>query len=236
MRGLKLLALGSALALTACGGDDKDSGPSGPQGEGEVTYQLTFTSTWNATDFPTNFPGDPHFSPVIGATHNDQDYLWRTGELSSAGLEQVAETGATSIYQTELAQKKTEGNVDNIFKGGRIESPDTGTVQFKANTSHPLVSAISMIAPSPDWFVGIRDINLYENDEWAEKLTFDLVLYDAGTDAGTQFTSADADNDEVSTRLSSDAADTDFSNGIHRTSGKFVGQFVIERIDNDSAN
>ena len=49
-----------------------------------------------------------------------------------------------------------------------------------------------MIAPSPDWFVGVEDVNLINsNNEWIEETEIFLESYDAGTDSGTTFTSPD---------------------------------------------
>ena len=44
-----------------------------------------------------------------------------------------------------------------------------------------------MIAPSPDWFVGVSDLSLRSGGRWIESLTVDLRPYDAGTEEGTGF-------------------------------------------------
>jgi hypothetical protein len=46
-----------------------------------------------------------------------------------------------------------------------------------------------MIAPSPDWFVGVSGLELRPDGEWIGKLGVDLLPYDAGTDSGLSFTS-----------------------------------------------
>lgn len=225
------LIVASIVGLTACGSSDSSDNSS--QQPGEATYRLTFNATWNATDFSTEFPNNPHFSPVVGATHNDQDFLWRTGEPSTDGVKNVAETGSTDSYKAELDAKKIEGNVDNIFQGSGTPSPGEATFEFKVNKLHPYISAISMIAPSPDWFVGIRDVNLYENNEWLEKQKFDLKLYDAGSDTGITFSAENsAGGSGIITLLTESAVD--INAGVHSTSDKFVGTFTIDRIDNDA--
>ncbi len=228
----------AVISLAACGGSSNgsttaDKAQNETTSEGEVTYRLTFNATWNANDFPTNFPSSPHFSPVVGATHNDQDFLWRENEPYTPGLKIVAETGGTTLYRSELTAKKTEGNVDNIFQGRLINAPGETSVEFKASKLHAYVSAISMIAPSPDWFVGIRDVNLYENNQWLEKQTFDLRLYDAGSDIGTTFNANNATGGSGIITLLTEA-DVAINLGVHNTSGKFVGTFTIDRIDNDT--
>ena len=47
-----------------------------------------------------------------------------------------------------------------------------------------------MIAPSPDWFVGVSGLSLYENGEWISQKVVELVPYDAGTDSGVSYNSA----------------------------------------------
>ncbi len=48
-----------------------------------------------------------------------------------------------------------------------------------------------MIAPSPDWFIAVSNINLIENNEWVTSKTITVDIYDAGTDDGTTFVSPD---------------------------------------------
>ena len=51
-----------------------------------------------------------------------------------------------------------------------------------------------MIAPSPDWFVGINSLPLRENGEWIERIERELSPYDAGTDDGVTFQSDNANS------------------------------------------
>jgi hypothetical protein len=50
-----------------------------------------------------------------------------------------------------------------------------------------------MVAPSPDWFVGVDSLPLYENGQWRPLITVDLFPYDSGTDSGVFFDSPNAD-------------------------------------------
>ena len=50
-----------------------------------------------------------------------------------------------------------------------------------------------MLAPSPDWFVGVSDRSLLEDGGWVDELTIELEGYDAGTDSGSTFNSRDRD-------------------------------------------
>lgn len=224
--------IATALLLSACGSDNNNSN-SEPlsSGSGDVRYQIRFEHNWDKARFATGFPANPHFSPLVGATHNQQAVIWRPQDQpATAGLEQVAETGKTSIFTAELNQLKQQGYVDAIFKSTGGVSPGQQNITVALSEQFPLLSAISMIAPSPDWFVGIRDVNLYVDGAWLEHLELDLRLYDAGTESGEAFSIDNpAGGDRIISLLSTTAQHTDFINGVHRDSGLFVGRIVIER-------
>ena len=61
----------------------------------------------------------------------------------------------------------------NKFEGsGNIPNVGTDVVTtVEVTTDYPLVSAVSMIAPSPDWFVGVRDYSLCNTTtgKWVDK-------------------------------------------------------------------
>jgi len=44
-----------------------------------------------------------------------------------------------------------------------------------------------MLGPTPDWFVGVSGINLYNNSKWVADTTINLYTYDAGTEDGDMF-------------------------------------------------
>ena len=55
----------------------------------------------------------------------------------------------------------------------------------------PLVTLVSMIAPSPDWFVGGDSLSLIENGEWVTSKVVTLYGFEAGTDSGAGYSSPD---------------------------------------------
>jgi hypothetical protein len=48
-----------------------------------------------------------------------------------------------------------------------------------------------MVAPSPDWFVGVHDLDLSADGDWAAERTVVLYPYDAGTDDGATYSAPD---------------------------------------------
>jgi len=168
--------------------------PTTPTPETPITsaeYQLTFEATWSSSTHPTDFPSNPHFSGLIGATHSPRVRLWEEGGLASPGIKNMAETGSKSPLDSEIDSLIDEGSACTKISGAGINpSPGKVSVTLTVSQDCPLVSVVTMIAPSPDWFVGVSGLGLYENGEWVSQKVVDLVPYDAGTDSGTSYNSA----------------------------------------------
>ena len=49
------------------------------------------------------------------------------------------------------------------------------------------VVVITMIAPSPDWFVGLNSTPLLVDGGWLDAIDIELLPYDAGTEEGIGF-------------------------------------------------
>ena len=65
-------------------------------------------------------------------------------------------------------------------------------VEVTANFSK--VSIITMLAPSPDWFIGIDSLDLCDNGEWRESMNITMLPpWDAGTEGGTGFSTTNSD-------------------------------------------
>jgi hypothetical protein len=160
--------------------------------EQSARYLLTLEATWSKETHPTDFPANPHFSGLIGATHNDDVRLWKEGEGATPGIKNMAETGGKSPLDSEVETLIAEGGACELISGGGIaSSPGVVSVEFTASQDCPLVSVVSMIAPSPDWFVGVAGLSLYGDEGWIEEWVVDLYPYDAGTDSGQSYTAQD---------------------------------------------
>ena len=155
-------------------------------------YQLTFEATWSDATHPIDFPPNPHFSGLIGASHSPAVHLWQEGETATPGIENMAETGGKSPLDGEIDSLISGGSACAQISGGGINpSPGVVAVTLTVSQDCPVVSVVSMIAPSPDWFVGVSGLSLYENDGWIEHRVVELFPYDAGTDSGSSYTSPD---------------------------------------------
>ena len=105
----------------------------------------------------------------------------------TSGDERALNSEMDDEINLKKAHKRYQGS--GFFGGtGRRSITD-----IEVNSEYPLVSFITMIAPSPDWFVGVHDYNLCNTatGKWLDLRTRDLPPYDAGTDSGPNFDSAD---------------------------------------------
>jgi len=154
-------------------------------------YELTFVATWSAETHPTNFPAGAHWSGLIGMTHNENASIYMDGGLASLGIKSMAETGSKVNLTTEINQMVSDGNALFLVSGPGINpSPGSAKVEIVVEKKFPLISVTTMIAPSPDWYVAISGINLLENELWIDEIEVGSTAYDAGTDSGLTFTSA----------------------------------------------
>lgn len=192
----RLLILGMITLLVFVIGCSSDNGITEGGTAALATYTVTFESTWSATSHPEDFPPNPHFSGLIGAGHNGTVTFWSEGELASPGIRNMAETGSKSPLTDEIAAAITAGTADRTLSGGGIgTSPGSVSLTFDITERFPLITLVSMVAPSPDWFVGVSSLNLLESGEWIESLSVELFAFDAGTDSGTTYTSANLPTD-----------------------------------------
>jgi len=199
---LALATLVLAALLGACNGSSTRS-PTAPAGGAPPQplpqpltsrYEVTFEATWSRGSHPTDFPANAHFSPLVGATHDARVRFWGEGLLASAGIERMAELGVTSPLDDEIQRAIDAGSAGALLRGDPIgRSPGSASISFEATQSFSHVTLVTMVAPSPDWFVGVSGLDLFAGGVWAEQLVLPLYAWDAGTDDGVTFTSPDAE-------------------------------------------
>jgi hypothetical protein len=159
---------------------------------GDAVYSVTFDVSWSATTHPDMFPASAHFSGLVGGTHNAGVQFWTPGTLASLGIKRMAEWGQQTTLAGEVQSAITAGTAGSVLLGPAIASlPGNATMQFTATPAHPLVTLVTMIAPSPDWFVGVMGLDLRPGGQWVDELTVTLFPWDAGTDSGPSYASAD---------------------------------------------
>jgi hypothetical protein len=172
-----------------------------------IRYKVTFDINWNSSDFPTEYPSNAHFSKLIGWSHPTNSTFFQVGTIASAGIQNMAEKGSTSPLDAEIKAKIEAGNGHQYVYGSGLGS-GVGeiSVEIIVNEENPAVTLASMIAPSPDWYIAVVNINLLENNAFVDTKTVDAPIYDSGTDDGLSYTSTDrASNPKVPISLFVDA-------------------------------
>ena len=108
--------------------------------------------------------------------------LGQSSQLYDEILKQINEKTALVTIRSRRNQIEAEGHV--IL-------PDTTEGGFRVDASHPLVSVITRIGSSPDWFVGVYDFDLCNrlSGAWFRERRKTLFPYDAGTNGDTRFNS-----------------------------------------------
>jgi hypothetical protein len=134
----------------------------------------------------------------------------------------MAETGQTSLLLEELTANPAVGE---FGIGQRVDGAGSDELQVVGTQSTPLLSLVTMLAPSPDWFVGVIDVPLFADGAWIERVEQDLMPWDAGTDSGAEFTSDDTETQPRAVI----SGPVDPSYIAAAAEGRF-GSVVIERI------
>ena len=190
-----------------------------------ATYTITFTSTWNDTDHTNamdmSLPGSAHWSRLVGVNHNDMVDFFEPGEMASLGVEMIAESGTNDEFRdTDVANAIGAGDAQQYINGPSLGSA-AGTITISGldvSDDFPLLTLLTMVAPSPDWYVGLDGINLMNGDgTWKSSIHIPMTfVYDAGTDSGSNYTSG---NNDVNQPISV----FNMSNAIEPFNGNDVG-------------
>ena len=151
-----------------------------------AVYQVTFTGAWTSSATPDGLPSGAHFSPLIGAVHNANVTFVEGDRTASAGVESMAELGGTAGLEAEVTAA-----VDalSVLRGsGNISPSSAQSLTTTLTDEHPRVTLLTMVAPSPDWFVGVSGLLLLNsNGHWLRSHEVDLYPWDAGTEDGGEF-------------------------------------------------
>lgn len=195
----KFLSLIFILTITLMGCSSDDGGTTATDdGDGSepvtATYRITFTPNFTADSFPTDYPANPSFAPMIVAVHAPGERIFNKGQLASDELRLLAEDGDGSNLVTFLNSQGGEDDqtflvTQAVAGGGATESQSVNVTVTPEKTS---ISFVTSLSPSPDWFIGVNgfsiilDANSLVSDE-----SISLNVLDAGTDSGTTYTSPD---------------------------------------------
>jgi hypothetical protein len=129
---------------------------------GPVKYRVELTPLWTKASFPIEYPDTslihkPHFSGLIGTAHRADFHLFTEGQMPSPGLERLSEEGKHDPLDAEIKAAVGTGAALALTESEPLKDfTQTATAEVSVDDTHPLVTLVAMIAPSPDWFLGCR--------------------------------------------------------------------------------
>lgn len=155
-----------------------------------VYYEVTFTNflVGNSGPFLDLIPSNGlAFSPLSAVTHSPRFSFFTVYGFASPQVEQIAETGNNARFlafaEGQTAVSSVNGSMGPAMPGKSV------SVVVKATCAYPYLTALAMIAPSPDWIVQINNMPLLNsNGSFVHTRSGNLFAYDAGTDSSDQFT------------------------------------------------
>lgn len=197
---LSLLVVAAFVALVGCKSmKQPEAQKAMGMMEGGVEYMVTLTSTWTPQTHPFEYPEagvvtGPHFSGMIGCSHGDSYMIFKEGMMPTPGLEKLSEEGKHSPLDEEIKAAIAAGTAGMLFESDPLRDfTKTATTKVMVSDKFPMVSVVNMIAPSPDWFTGVSNLNLKENGQWVPTKTVTLYAWDSGGDDGATYKADDMD-------------------------------------------
>ncbi len=164
-----------------------------------VTYTVILKGRWTAANFPLEYPAGAHFSGLIGASHAAGYHLFQVGAMPSPGIERLSEMGRHQPLDAEINAAVASHKAGMLFTSGPLKDfGDSVVTTVTVDSDHPFVSLVAMIAPSPDWFAGVADVDLRDMGamgSFAARKSVELWAYDSGGDDGTTYMAPDKDTD-----------------------------------------
>lgn len=171
-------------------------------------YDVVFESVWESVENNPeegisiiDLPSNAHWSPLVLVTHKTASSFWMLGAQASPGMESIAETGNTSIFENEVNANQDANQI--IIGSGLNSGKGTITINnVELSEDFPLITLASMIAPTPDWFIGLNGENLRSgnaniNNGWKATYSVDLYPYDAGTEDGDMYSVSNPETNPI---------------------------------------
>lgn len=160
-----------------------------------VIYSCTMNNNWSAVNHPVNYPSNAHWSPPIIAAHSEKYNIWKPDTLATKGVEEVAESGSTSELKKEIGAAQESFSAGDFVEGSVTFNSSTQSQTFAdimLTPSFDMMSSITMVAPSPDWFTGFYNVRPIDENSmvWLESFEIASYPWDAGTETGDNYSTS----------------------------------------------
>ena len=181
------------LAVLAGAAGTADAGSPSEQRKFKTQIQGKYDTPALASG--VSVPAGAGFGETIVVAHKCDFSFFTVGNSASAGVQALAEGGATSDFQAEVTAAIAAGNAQASWT---IPAPDSPTGNKNGPNSVPVkeefscLTVLVKIEPTSDWFAGVSSYDLRAGGTWPtpgnnNNIFIDLFPFDAGTLEGTEF-------------------------------------------------
>ncbi|XP_022238812.1 spondin-1-like isoform X2 [Limulus polyphemus] len=160
----------------------------------EAKYEVEFEGLWSRQTHPKDFPSNEwmtQFLDITGASHTANFRMWEYGGFATEGVRHLGEQGTPIKLESEL--KTQSEKIRTVIKARGLRYPNLNGktfAVFRVDKTHHLMSLLSKLNPSPDWFVGISALELcMKNCSWVTNKVINLYPWDAGINDGRSYLS-----------------------------------------------
>lgn len=183
--------------------------------EVQVRVQYKWIKDTDAA-FPNEDPNvTPGFTQLFCASTRKEGYaIWRNGEVLSTKIINYIKAGrkpaGVKELKAELDQEIKEGIYNYSFDRAKDyflgDEATNLTLTLNGDLGFTYINCIARITPSADWFIGIYDISMCDEnstspDQWAtSKHGFILHAYDGGVFDTTRYDEPGVGNEETGPR------------------------------------
>jgi hypothetical protein len=149
-----------------------------------VYYEVSFESSWSSYRHPFDYPPlDATFGRHTIVSHSDGYKMWQPNKMASQGMQSMAIDGRTSKLMEEIDDGGS--SVGGVLNEAPVRS-FIGYLQVDRN--HKKISTACHIAPSPDWFTGVVEVEPHAKGYWLTEFSIGVAPYDAGVVDGKTYT------------------------------------------------
>jgi len=154
-----------------------------------AVYRLQLDTFWSEQVFPKQYPQwrpPAQWSKSVGYSHQDSFSLFSLGALVDEGVRQFVETGSSEVLDQSSSNRTF---LDAILAPPIVQGVGNTSTNVFVDGNHSMISVITKIVPSPDWFIGLDSVNLCQEGRFIQSFNTEAFPLDAGTDNGFTFTS-----------------------------------------------
>ncbi len=204
-------------------------------------YKVTFYNFLSPTNanFTGKIPEDGlAFSPLTAISHSVRASFLAEYGYASPQVELICETGNNNPLITKAKNMAMYTDMVRTAAGSdgpTLSGKTPASVYVEVSCEQPMVTALSMIAPSPDWIVQVSNTKMYADGMFVDYKAGPLYAWDCGTDDGGEFTAPSDASLDMPSEPQLNIAPL-YKDPTDRFGMMAVGSYVIEKVGASSEN